>query len=120
MNTTTESVHAVRLSNAEGLLLELLAERPHRLAELRAEAKARGLDVSESAWKKARRRLGVESFGSGRVWWLRLPGAAFEQDLAAWLDSPEGQRAARSAELDRRLDAWLAEHDPQMALEIES
>jgi hypothetical protein len=89
MNRT---IRGTQIERATDLVCELLGGGPMPLADVKAEARTRGLRIGNTAWDQARRRLELESFRIGRRWYWQLPTTAFDiSDVEAWLDSPEGR-----------------------------
>jgi hypothetical protein len=96
-----------QIDQALNLARELLADGPMRPLDVKAAAQARGLRIGDSAWEQARKRLALETVGSGRKFWWRLPEATFEDDFSGWLDTNVGRFAVFYAERQRRLQLML-------------
>jgi hypothetical protein len=98
-----------KVAQARDLLLELLSEGPERPAAIKAEARRRGLTISDAAWKEAKDALGVKvTHLTGSIWWWALPGPTLAEAFAAWLDSPEGRFAEYLVQRERSRPAQLA------------
>jgi hypothetical protein len=102
-----EARQGTQVGQAMNLIEELLADGPMPPLDVKTEARARGLLIGDTAWEQARKRLALETLGGGRKFWWRLPGATFEDDLWAWLDTNAGRFAVFYAERERRTQLTL-------------